>query len=181
MASKNIIKINKFTDTRWSVFSEEDGVENKYYSVGEGNRWYSKPLSSTQSGELKSADFTSFLSFTMSGTSSYLYELIPLLENETVMVETRVLAINNDNTYGYMAKTFGGYKHTGTISTIGPQIDLDVKSDFTYVSCELVPGTQSIWMQFDGEAGQDLEWNIHLHYTKGFHSPSGEIIYPPKK
>jgi hypothetical protein len=169
-----LIKNNEYNNVRLQIGGVENGVNKIYYTEATGNRFFFKLLDNPVPS-MESATFQSFLTFTQSGTASHTYTIIPLLPNETVMVETKVVGINDDATKGYMMKSFGGYRHNGTgISTIGSTIDYQVKSDFTTANAFFtISGTQSICLCIQGEAGNLIDWDIHINYTKGFHAISG--------
>lgn len=187
MAKNLLIRNNSYEEVRLTIFGNEDGTSTQYYTEANGNRYYYTVIGGTASPAMQSATFESFLSFTMSGTASYQYSLIPMLPEETVMIETRVVGLNLDGSKGYIMSSFGGYKHDGTdLSIIGPSITYDTKSDFTSASASFTQsGTSSICFCFSGELNETIDWDVHIKYTKGFHTlttgapPTPPPIYPP--
>jgi hypothetical protein len=170
-----LIKNNEYDKVRLRISGLENGESKLYFTEATGNRYFFKLLDNPVPS-MESATFNSFLTFTQSGTQSHTYTLIPLLPAETVMVETKVVGVNETGSKGYMMKSFGGFKHNGsTISFVGPSIDYQVKSDFTSASASfIISGTTSICLCVDGEAGELIDWDIHINYTKGFHAISGD-------
>lgn len=187
MSDTLLIRNNSYEKVRLKVFGDEDGTSTQYYTEANGNRYYYNIVSSTQSATMQSATFESFLSFTMSGTQSFQFSLIPMLPEETVMIETKVVGLNLDGSKGYIMKSFGGFKHDGTnLDIVGPSIDYDTKSDFTSASASFTQsGTSSVCLCLSGEVDETIDWDIHINYTKGFHTlttgapPSPPPIYPP--
>jgi hypothetical protein len=192
MSKSLLIRNNDYKKVRLTIFGDEDGEETQYYTEANGNRYYYTSVGSTASAQMESATFQSFLSFTMSGTQSYQFTLIPMNPEETVMIETKVIGLNNNGSKGYIMKSFGGFRQNGTsLDIIGPDIDYDTKSDFTSASASFTAsGTQSICLCVSGELGEDIEWDVHINYTKGFQSllstdpqlrPPPIYPEPPKK
>jgi hypothetical protein len=170
-----LIKNFDYNKVRLQIRGVENGVNKLYTTEAYGNRYYFKLLENPVPS-MESATFKSFLTFTQSGTASHTYTLIPLLQSETVMIETKVVAINDSASKGYVMKSFGGFRHNGTgISIIGPSIDYNTKSDFTSASASFtISGTQSICLCVSGEPDDLIDWDIHVSYTKGFHAISGD-------
>ena len=170
-----LIKNIDYDKVRLKIGGLENGTPVTYFTEATGNRYFFKLLDDPNPS-MESATFQSFLTFTQSGTASHTYTLIPMLPSETVMVETKVVGVNETGSKAYVMKSFGGFKHDGTtLSLIGPSIDYQTKSDFTAASASFViSGTTSICLCVDGEAGELIDWDIHINYTKGFHAISGD-------
>lgn len=179
-----LIKNFDYNNVRLQIRGIENGVNKLYTTEAYGNRYYFTLLNDPVPS-MESATFQSFLTFTQSGATSHIYTLIPLLPTETVMIETRVVGINDSASKGYVMKSFGGFRHNGTSISmigvqqglqgqIGPSIDYTTKSDFTSASASFViSGTQSICLCVTGQTGELIDWDIHINYTKGFHAISG--------
>jgi hypothetical protein len=184
MAIKNLlIKNNHYENVRLTIVGSQSGVEHYYYTEASGNRYYYTALGGTAAPDMESATFDSFLSFTMSGAVTYQYNLIPMLPEESVMIETNVVGINLDGSKGYVMKSFGGYRHNGSsLSLIGGSIDYTTKTDFTTASASfVVVGTQSVALRVTGQTSQTIDWNVYIRYTKGFHALTFTGPVPPPK
>jgi len=169
---KNLLIRNKSYDgVRLSISGSQSGTEYLYYSEANGERYYYNPIGSTASPNMEAATFNSFLSFTQSGASTNQYRLIPLLTGETVMVQSKVVGVNETGTKGYAMNSFGAFRNDGTeIVAIGGSINYETKSDFISASASYtISGTQSICLCFTGDEGELIDWNVYINYTKGFH------------
>jgi len=179
-----------YDKTRMTIVATQSGVINYYYTEAAGSRFYYTFIGATASPDLQAASYEGFISFTMSGAVTHEFNICPLLEGETVMFNTEVTALNLDATKGYIMDSFGGYRHNGTLPVvIGGSITYDEKTDFSSISARFfVIGTQSVGLRFVGQVSQEVDWNVHIQYKKGFHSviygPGGggtvqKPIYPP--
>jgi len=163
------------------------GVENTFYAEASGNRYYYSLLGTTAS-DMESASFNSFISVTMSNYRVYTFDAIPMLPGESVFIESVALGMNSTGSKAFLSKTWGGFRHSGsTLQEIGGtgSFTYDVKKDFTGCDFEWFPnGTQSIYFNVVGQSGETIDWDIHIRYTKGFHSlatpgaPGQKPIYP---
>jgi hypothetical protein len=170
--TKNLlIRNNEYSNVRLTISGSQSGDSFIYYTEARGDRFYYNPIGSTASPNMEAATFQSFLSFTQSGATTHQYRLIPLLPNETVMVESKVLGINDNGSKGYVMKSFGAYRHNGTnIVAVGGSINYETKTDFTGASASYqISGTQSICLCFTGQTGETIDWDVYINYTKGFH------------
>jgi hypothetical protein len=177
-----------YNKTRMTIAATQSGVVNYYYTEAAGSRYYYTFIGATAAPDLQAASYDGFISFTMSGAATHEFDISPLNEGETVMINTEVTALNIDASKGYLMDSFGGYRHNGTsISMIGSTITYDEKTDFSTVSARFfIIGSQSIGVRCVGQTSQVLDWNIHIQYKKGFHSvifgpggdPSQKPIYP---
>jgi len=186
MAKKNtLVKNNQYSGVRLIITGSQSGVENLYYTEASGDRYYFTQISSTASPDMESATFRSFLSFTMSNAAIYTFDLVPMLTGESVMIETKAVGINANGTKGYMMTSFGGFRHSGSaLSIIGSTINYTTKTDFGPAGVSFsAAGTQSVRMNVYGQSGESIDWDIHISYTKGFHSLSyaGSTATPPSK
>ena len=187
MAINNVMIKNKHYDgTRLTLVGSQSGVTYNYYSEAEGTRYYVNQVSSTASSTMDSVTFKAHLTFTSSGTQSWEFNLIPMSTGETVLIDTKISAMNTSGSKGYMMNSFGGYRHSGSaLTAIGTGMTYTHLTDFTSASASFATtGTASIKLKTSGQTSEVIDWDIHISYTKGYHSLiSGgggtEIILPP--
>jgi hypothetical protein len=180
MPTKNLlIRNNSYDGVRLTITGTQSGDLVYNYTEASGNRYYFTPIGSTASPSMESATFNSFLTFTMSGATTYQYNLIPMSTGETAFIEVTGIALNSDGTKGYMRRSFGGYRHSGSaLSVVGASILNTTRTDFADVIMSFATsGTQSILLTCTGEAGETIDWDIHITYTKGFNRISSSA--PP--
>jgi hypothetical protein len=189
MAVKNtLFKFKPYDGVRLAYNTFISGVENTYYAEASGNRYYYSILNGTAS-DMESASFNSFISVTMSNYKVYTFDAIPMEAGESVFIESIAMGLNSDGSKAFLSKTFGGFRHSGTsIKEIGGtgSFTYTVQKDFTGCNFEWFPtGTQSISFNVVGQNGETIDWDIHISYTKGFHTittPGGnKPIYPIEK
>jgi len=188
MADKNTLFRNKpYDGVRLIYTTFISGVETDYYAEANGNRYYYSILGSTASSDMEAATFNSFISVTMSNYKVYTFDAIPMEPGDTVLIESKAVALNEPGTKAFICKTFGGYRHSGTeIKEIGGtgSFTYTTQKDFTGCDFQWFPnGTQSINFQVVGQSSETIDWDIHIQYTKGFHSvftgQKPKPIYPP--
>lgn len=187
MAINNVMIKNKHYDgTRLTLVGSQSGVTYNYYSEAQGTRYFVNQVSSTASATMESVTFKAHLTFTSSGTQSWEFNLIPMYSGETVLIDTKISAMNTSGSKGYLMNSFGGYRHSGSaLSVIGSGISYTHLTDFTSASASFgVTGTASVKLITSGQTSETIDWDIHISYTKGYHSLiSGgggtEIILPP--
>ena len=174
MAIKNLlIKNNTYGGVRAVIQASQSGVDNYYYTEARGDRYYYSITGSTQSPRLETVTFDAYLSFTMSGAVTYTLDIIPMSTGETCFLDVQCTAVNASCSKGYVAKAFGGFRHTGsTLAKIQNQIDITNHSDFSAaVKMDFsAAGTQSVRMTLTGVASETIDWDIYLKYTKGYHT-----------
>jgi hypothetical protein len=191
MATKNtLFRYKPYDGIRLTYTTFISGDENTYYAEASGNRYYYSILGGSAS-DMEAATFNSFISVTMSDYKVYTFDAIPMLPGESVFIESTALAMNSNGTKAFLSKTWGGFRHSGSLlQEIGGtgSFSYDVQKDFTGCDFEWFPtGTQSISFNVVGQAGENLDWDIHIKYTKGFHSISSpgsggtKPIYPQEK
>lgn len=174
---ENVMSKNKpYDGVRLTILGLISGLTYSHYCEATGNRFYVNEVNSP-TASLDAATFNSHLTFTTNDTQSWEFILIPMSTGETLMMETRVSALNVTGTKGYMMSSFGGYRHSGaTLSVIGSGISYNKISEFTVASASFITsGSQSINMKVDGESGEIINWDISIDYKKGYHS----LIAPP--
>jgi hypothetical protein len=189
MADKNTLFRNKpYDNVRLIYTTFISGVETDYYAEASGNRFYYSILGSTASSDMESATFKSFISITMSNYKVYTFDAIPMEPGETVLIESTAIGMNSSGSKAFISKTFGGFRHSGSeIKIIGgtSAFTYSVHKDFTGCDFEWFPNaTQSIQFNVVGQNSETIDWDIHIEYTKGFHSISSgsqlpKPIYPP--
>ena len=174
MAIKNLlIKNNTYDGVRAVIAASQSGVTNFYYTEARGDRYYYSITGSTASPRLETVTFDAYLSFTMSGAVTYTLDIIPMAKGDTCFLDVSCTAVNATATKGYVAKAFGGFRHTGsTLAKIQNQIDITDHSDFSAaVKMDFAAsGTQSVRMILTGDASETIDWDIYLKYTKGYHT-----------
>lgn len=191
MAEKLLQFKNKLYDsTRLTIVGSQSGTQNLYYSEANGDRFYYTFVGATAAPDMQAASFNSFLSFTMSNAATYTFDLVPMQVGETVMIDTHIMGLNGPSLKGYVGRVFGGFKHSGsTLTMIGSSLDYNTKTDFV-ATCKAefyVNGTQSVSLRVVGQAGEFIDWDVFISYSKSFHSislgpggdPSSKPIYPP--
>lgn len=192
MSHINLLTRNySYSGVRAVITASQSSDLNTYYVEGGGERYYVGSVGSTASAEMESASFQSFMSFTMSGFATFSVNLIPMATEETVMIDTHIVALNQTGSKGYVGRFFGGFRHSGSaLSVIGGSIDSNVKTDFSTVAVSFTAsGTQSVLMTLIGQTSETIDWDIHVSYAKGFHSliaatssaPQPRPIYPQPK
>lgn len=188
MSVKNtLFKWKPYDGVRLTYTTFISGVENTYYAEASGNRYYYSVLGTTAS-DMESASFDSFISVTMSGYKVYTFDAIPMESGETVFLDTTVMGLNSTGSKAFLSRVYGGFRHGGTaISIIGGSLNYTTKKDFSACDFEFfATGTQSVSFNVVGQSSEDIDWDIHIHYTKGFHSISSTAsgqkpIYPIEK
>ena len=181
MAINLLTRNYPYNGVRAVINASQSGVAFTYFVEGGGERYYVNRISSTAS-VMESASFQSFMSFTMSGFATYSVDLIPMESGETAMIDTHVVALNSSGSKGYVARFFGGFRHSGSqLAAIGGSIDSNVKTDFSTVVVSFTQsGTASVQMRLVGQTSETLDWDVHVAYTKGFHSiGSSQSTTPP--
>jgi hypothetical protein len=181
MAINLLTRNYPYNGVRAVINASQSNVEYTYFVEGGGQRYYVNRISSTNS-VMESASFQSFMSFTMSGFATYSVDLIPMETGESVMIDTHIVALNSSGSKGYVSRHFGGFRHSGsTLTAIGGSIDSNVKTDFSTVAVAFTQsGTQSVRMRLVGQTSETLDWDIHVAYTKGFHTISStQSTIPP--
>jgi hypothetical protein len=181
MAINLLTRNYPYNGVRAVINASQSSVEYTYFVEGSGQRYYVNRISSTSS-VMESASFQSFMSFTMSGFATYSVDLIPMEAGESVMIDTHIVALNSTGSKGYVSRHFGGFRHSGsTLTAIGGSIDSNVKTDFSTVAVTFTQsGTQSVRLRLVGQTSETLDWDIHVAYTKGFHSISAsQSSIPP--
>ena len=187
-----LIRNNPYDGVRMVVQGHENTDDVYYYTEAQGNRYYYTNVGSTASPEMESSTFEAFISVTQSATVLQSYDLIVLNPGETVFIESIVSCMNATASKAYLCKAFGGYKHDGnTISLIGSTIDYTEKTDFSSsissIYSHTVPygSSHSIHLDLYSDGIEVLDWDIHIKYTKGYHTVlSGTaseppVVYPP--
>ncbi len=166
-----MVKNKEYDGVRLTIVGSQSG--NQYYNYSEawGVRNYINEITNP-TASLDSVSFNAYLSFTSSGTSMWQFDLIPMSIGDTVMVESQIVGLNSDGSKGYVCNIFGGFRHSGaTLSAIGSGATYTTKTDFSSASVSLgTTGTQSVTFKVAGDAGEVIDWNLHIKYTKGFHT-----------
>lgn len=168
LLTKNI----PYSGVRAYIQASQSSDINTYYVEGSGQRFYVNELGSSASAAMESASFVSFMSFTMSGAVTYSVTLIPMSPEETVMINTKVVALNSTGTKGYIADLFGGFRHSGsTLTAIGGSLERTQRTDFTNVSASFTQSaTASVNLILVGQTSEIIDWDVHIQYTKGYHT-----------
>lgn len=191
MSQLLLFKNKPYDGVRLTIAATQSGVINYFYTEAIGERYYYTFINSTEPPSLEAATFKAFLSFTQSGISTHEFNIIPIQDGETCMLNIKAIALNASATKAYMMETYGGFRHDGSnIYMIGGTMSYNHRSDYT--SAQLTTevrksGTQSIVLRCIFSTSDTVNWDIHLDYTKGFHSiifgpggdPSSRPIYPP--
>ena len=170
---KNLLtRNNQYSGVRLVIQGVQQNDTHYYYTEAAGDRYYFNQVSSTASADMESATFRSFLSFTMSGFQSFTFSLIPMEAGESVMIETKVVGINKTGQKAYMMQSFGGFRHSGsTLQAVGGSLVYDTRTDFTSASASFTASaTASIILRVTGQTSEEIDWDVHINYTKGFHS-----------
>ena len=190
MAVKNtLFKFKPYDGVRLSYNTFISGVENTFYAEASGNRYYYSILGGTAS-DMEAASFVSFISVTMSNYKVYTFDAIPMEPGETVFIESTAMGMNTTGSKAFLSRTFGGFRHAGTsIKEIGGTGSFTYETQKDFTGCDFVwfpTGTQSISFNVVGQNGENIDWDIHIKYTKGFHTittggGSQKPIYPIEK
>lgn len=174
MPVKNLlIKNNEYSGVRAVIQASQSGVTNYYYTEAKGDRYYYTVTGATAAPQLETVTFDAYLSFTMSGSVTYDFNIIPMSTGETCFLDVSCTAVNSDCSKGLVMKTFGGFRHTGSsLAKIQNQINYTKHSDFSSSVDMTISayGTQSVKMTLTGVAGEVIDWDIYLRYTKGYHT-----------
>ena len=169
MAINSIVKNKAYDNIRLSVSATASGTSSTYYTEAVGYRYFYNAITATYS-DMESVTFNAYLSFTSSSAATYSFTLIPMDYGETVMLETKVVGFSG--TKGFMMDSFGGYKHIGgTLSKVG-NIQYTYCSDFTggATAYFINSATSSVNLVIGGESSTTIDWDVHIKYTKGYHS-----------
>ena len=182
MPKNLLVKNIPFDRVRAVITASQSGTAFTYYSEGEGNRFYVNAVSSTASPVMEAASFTSFLSFTMSGAVSYSFDLIPLSSGNSTIIDTYIYGQNSAGSKGFVQHSVGAFRHSGSsISIVGGSMVTDTRTDFTSVAASwTASGTQSVKLTVTGQTSENIDFDVHIHYKKGFHTIlSGTTSIPP--
>lgn len=172
---KNLLLRNRhYENARLTIVGSQSTDTVYYYTEATGNRYYYNLVSSTATASMESATFESFLSFTMSGSGTYTFNIVPMEVGTTVFLDFKVVGLNSSGSKGYLMKSFGGYRHTGSaLTAIGGSLTYDTKTDFTSASASFTTnGTASVRLVVSGQTSETIDWDVHLKYIKGFHTLS---------
>ena len=184
---KNLLTKNRrYENSRLVIVGSQSSDQVYYYTEATGNRYYYNLVGGTNSNfDMESATFETFLSFTMSGATTYTFDIVPMTTGNSCFLDFKCVALNQSGSKGYLMKSFGGYRHTGSaLSIVGGSIDYSSKTDFTSASASFTAsGTSSIQLRVSGQTSETIDWDIHIKYYKGFHDlltggGGGDIIYP---
>lgn len=170
---KNLLtRNNQYSGVRLVIQGQQANDLHYYYTEARGDRYYFNQVSSTASADMESATFNSFLSFTMSNFQTFTFSLIPMEAGESCMIQTQVVGINKSGSKAYMMNSFGGFRHSGSaLQAVGGSLIYDTRSDFTSASASFTASaTASIVLRVSGQVSEQIDWDIHISYTKGFHS-----------
>jgi len=182
-----MIKNKEYDGVRLTIVGSQSGGQYYHYSEAVGIRNFVNEIGNPTSS-MDSVSFNAYLSFTSSGVQTWDFSLIPMEYGTTAIVETRLLGMKSDGTKGFLMNSFGGYRHSGSALTkIGGSFTYDYKSDFTGATAYFTASaTASVNLVIIGSSGDVIDWDVHIKYTKGYHSltiPSGIPIdrpwYPP--
>ena len=179
-----IIKNKEYDGTRLTIVGSHSSNQYLHYSEAVGQRYFVNEITATQSS-MESVTFQAFLSFTSSNTTAWQFDLIPMYSGETVILETKVLGLKSDGSKGFLMNSFGGYRHSGSALTkIGGGITYDYKTDFTGATAYFTASaTASISLIIQGTSGENIDFDVHINYTKGFHTliagGGGGVWFPP--
>ena len=182
-----MIKNKQYDGTRLTIVGSQSGQFYYHYSEAAGTRYFVNEIGSA-TPSMDSVTFRAHLTFTSSGTQSWSFGLIPMQPGETVIINTKVSALSSDGSKGYIMSSFGGYRHSGSqLSPVGGGMYYLSMNDFTGASMSFTASaTASINMVITGMTGQIIDWDIHIDYTKGYHSlstanpnPNPPPWYPP--
>jgi len=171
MAVNSIVKNKEYDGVRLTISGTASGSASTYYTEAVGYRYFYNQIGSTSSN-MEAVSFNAYLSFTTSNAATHSFTLIPMDYGHTVMLETRVLGLKSDGSKGFMMNSFGGYRHAGSsLSKIG-NIQYTYCSDFTGGATAYFTnfGTSSVNLVIGGEASTTIDWDIHIKYTKGYHT-----------
>lgn len=171
MAVNSIVKNKEYDGVRLTISGTASGSASTYYTEAVGYRYFYNQIGSTSSN-MESVSFNAYLSFTTSNAATHSFTLIPMDYGHTVMLETRVLGLKSDGSKGFMMNSFGGYRHAGSsLSKIG-NIQYTYCSDFTGGATAYFTnfGTSSVNLVIGGESSTTIDWDIHIKYTKGYHT-----------
>ena len=181
MATQSVMIRNKEYDgTRLTLIGVESGVNHIFYSEASGTRYFINEIGNP-TASMDSVTFKAHLTFTSSGTQSWNFNLVPMNTGETIIINTKVSALNHDGTKAYIMSAFGGYKHSGgTLSVVGSGFWYTSMNDFTGASASFTSSaTASIRLITSGAVNQVIDWDIHIDYTKGYHSLSNISFASP--
>jgi hypothetical protein len=184
---KLLVKNVPFDGVRAVISASQSSVLSTYYSEGSGQRYYVNALTSTASSTMESATFDSYLSFTMSDSTTHTYDLIPMLAGNSVIIDSFIYAQNLSGSKGFVESSFGAFRHTGSVLTaVGSGIQNTKTTDFPtgHISATwLTNGTQSVYLNIQNITGEVIDVDVYISYRKGFHSIStgstaSKPIYP---
>jgi hypothetical protein len=177
-----LIRNNKYEGVRLTIVGTQSGQITYNYTEANGNRYYFNSVGVAGGNPImESATFQSFLTFTQSGAVTYEYNLIPMEPGETVFLDITGVAVNSSASKGYLRRAYGAYRHSGSaLTAFGIGILYTTRSDFADVAMTLIPnGTQSITLRCVGQVSENVDWDIHINYTKGFNSLGQDPFTPP--
>jgi hypothetical protein len=170
MRARSIVKNKEYDGVRLSITGTNSGSASVFYSEANGNRYFYNVIGSTAS-VMESVTFEAYLSFTSSNAEAWVFNLVPMDYGQSVILECRVLGLKSDGTKGFLMNSFTGWRHSGSsLSTIGTP-DYTYLSDFTSAtSFYTTNATASVDLVIAGEASTVIDWDVHIKYTKGYHT-----------
>lgn len=186
MATKNLLVKNiPFDRVRAVISASQSLTPYTYYSEGRGDRFYVNAVSSTASPVMESATFESYLSFTMSHNQTFTFDLVPMDTGNSTVINTIIYAQNLAASKGYVQKSFGAWKHSGsTLTHIGAGMENIKESDFPTGQVQAnwsAAGTQSIRLTTINTTTEILDFDVYINYKKGFHSIVAGTSSNPQK
>lgn len=166
-----MIKNKEYDGVRLTIVGSQSGQTYYHYSEAVGVRSFVNEIGNPTSS-MDSVSFNAYLSFTSSGTQSWDFNLVPMEYGSTSIIETKILGMKSDGTKGFLMNSFGGYRHSGSALTkIGGSFTYDYKSDFTGATAYFTASaTASISLIIGGSSGDIIDWDVHIKYTKGYHT-----------
>lgn len=187
MIKKLLVKNVPFDKVRAVISASQSSVLSTYYSEGSGQRYYVNALTSTASATMESATFDSFLSFTMSNSATHTYNLIPMIQGNSVIIDSYIYAQNLSGSKGFVESSFGAFRHTGSaLTAVGSGIQNTRTTDFPtgHISATWIANaTQSVMLSCVNTTGEVIDVDVYISYRKGFHSiatgsTASKPIYP---
>lgn len=176
-----LIKNNQYNDVRMTISGEEGSDTVNYYTEASGDRYYYTKISATASPVMEAATFNSFFSTETTGAQSHKYKLVPMFDGDSCLMEVKVVCINITGTSGYYGISRGMFiKSSGSIRSVGSGMIVDSETDFIGVNISFTyVGNQFIFLTLNGITGETIDWDVHINYTKGFHTLAGGGSLPP--
>jgi hypothetical protein len=159
------------------------------YADGSGNRYYYSIVNNNDEFQMEAAEFSSFISFTMSGNVTHFINAVPMEPGELIYFNIDVTGTNLAVDKGFVSNSRKGFIHDGTdILPIGGTAGMTFNSDNDFTSSVaagyIINASASVAIAVSCDTGETIDWNLFIRYSKCYNAISNPTpplpgpIYP---